>query len=389
VLMAIVFVSAKILEKDYHALAFVRAFAEAAMIGALADWFAVSALFRHPFGLPIPHTAIIPRNKDRIGASVADFLEHNFMTREVISEELRHIDFTGVAAHWLGQPQNSRAVAAQIVSGIPALLRMVEDEDVDRFMQGRIASALNRVRFAPLLAEILSVLVADGRHQALFDRTLQIVAHGLEQNKSRIREKIHERSPRWIPKSLDERFFLRLLEELHNVLEEMKSEESEWRARFQTLLEDWIAKLRTSPEVEAQIAAMIRATFAHPLFRDYTAQVWQDMRQRLLDDAVAADSRAVALLDQAISAFSVALAQDQAVRSKLNNWIAGFATHTIVAQRHTIAGLIRRVIQQWDADTVSRKFELYVGKDLQYIRINGTLVGGMVGLLLYVFSLAL
>lgn len=320
---------------------------------------------------------------------MAGFLEHNFMTQEVISAELQPIDFAGVATDWLAQPHNSQAVSRQLVSAVPVLLRMVEDDDVSRFLQGRIRSGMRQVKFAPLLAEVMTVLVADGRHQALFDRTLLIVAQGLEQNRGLIREKIHEKSPRWMPKVLDERFFVRLLDELHNVLEEMKSPDSEWRGRFQDFLEQWMIKLRTSPEVEEKLAAMLHDMFAHPLFVNYTEQVWRDVRQRMLDDIAAPDSKAVAVMDKALRAFSEALMQDVIVRTKLNTWIASFATQTIVAQRHVIADLIRRVIQQWDAETVSRKFELYVGKDLQYIRINGTVVGGMVGLLLYAFSLLL
>jgi uncharacterized membrane-anchored protein YjiN (DUF445 family) len=389
VLMAIVFVCAKVLEPTYGYLSFVRAFAEAAMVGALADWFAVSALFRRPFGLPIPHTAIIPTNKDRIGESLANFLEHNFMTYEVVSEELRHVDFAGAAAQWLSQPKHSRAVAAQVVSGIPAVLRMIEDEDVGRFMHTRMASALQNVRFAPFLAEIFSILIADRRHQLLFDHLIGLVAKGLEQNRPYIRQKIHEKSPRWIPKSIDERFFVRLVEEVQNVLDEMKSEDSEWRDRFQQAAEDWIEKLRTSPEYEEKIASLVTETLAHPLFRNYTDQVWQDVKRKLLADVTSEDSRAVAKLDQAIRAFSEALAGDAAVRGKLNDWIATFATRAIVEQRGVIANLVKRVIQKWDGETVSRKFELHVGKDLQYIRINGTLVGGMVGLLLHIISFAL
>ncbi|HWT72289.1 MAG TPA: DUF445 domain-containing protein [Oxalicibacterium sp.] len=389
VLMTIVFVLARLFEERYAGLDFVRAFAEAAMIGALADWFAVSALFRHPFGLPIPHTAIIPRNKDRIGASIANFLEHNFITHEVIDAELRRIDFTGVAAGWLRQPDNSRSVARQVVGSMPALLRMVDDEDVGRFLQGRAASALRRIRFAPLLGELLSILIAGGRHQQLFDQILRLAANGLEQNRAYIRQKIHEKSPRWIPKSIDERFFVRLMEEVHKVLEEMTAEDSEWRAHFQQALEDWVARLRSSPESEQKIAAIVNDTLAHPLFRGYIDQVWQDVRQRVLRDAEAEDSKAVALIEQGLRAFADALAQDETVRTKLNAWIAAFATQAVVAQRHTIADLVRRVIEQWDAETVSRKFELYVGKDLQYIRINGTLVGGTVGLLLHVLTLGL
>jgi uncharacterized membrane-anchored protein YjiN (DUF445 family) len=223
----------------------------------------------------------------------------------------------------------------------------------------------------------------------LFDQILRLAADGLEQNRAYIRQKIHEKSPRWIPKSVDERFFVRLMEEVHKVLEEMTAEDSEWRGHFQQALEDWVVRLRSSPESEQKIAAIIKDTLAHPLLRDYIDQVWQDVRQRILRDAEAEDSKAAALIEQGLRAFADALMQDQAVRTKLNAWIAAFATQAVVAQRHTIADLVRRVIEQWDAETVSRKFELYVGKDLQYIRINGTLVGGTVGLLLHVLTLGL
>jgi uncharacterized membrane-anchored protein YjiN (DUF445 family) len=389
VLMTVVFVLARLYESRYAGLEFIRAFAEAAMIGALADWFAVSALFRHPFGLPIPHTAIIPRNKDRIGASIANFLEHNFITHEVIDAELRRIDFTGVGAQWLRQPDNTGTVARQIVGSLPALLRMIDDEDVGRFLQGRAGSALQRLRFAPLLGELLSVLIAGGRHQQLFDHILRLAARALEQNRSYIRQKIHEKSPRWMPKSIDERFFVRLMEEVHKVLEEMSADDSEWRAHFQQALEDWVARLRASPEMEQKIAVFVADTLAQPMFRDYIDQVWQDVRQRILHDAEAEDSKAAALIAQGLRAFADALMQEETVRLKLNAWIAAFATQAVVAQRHTIADLVRRVIKQWDAETVSRKFELYVGKDLQYIRINGTLVGGAVGLLLHVLTLVM
>ena len=389
VLMAVVFVGARLLQPSYGYMSFVGAFAEAAMVGALADWFAVTALFRRPLGLPIPHTAIIPNNKDRIGESVGNFLEHNFMTPEVLGEELKQVDFAGAAATWLALPENSRAVSVQLVSGIPALFRMVEDKDVASFMQTAITGALKNMKFAPLAAEILSVLMADKRHQLLFDHFLRFAAKALEQNKPLIRQKIHERSPRWIPKVIDEKFFVKLVDELRNTLKEMKDENSEWRNRFELSAQQLIEKLKTSPEYEDRISAAISEILAHPLFRDYTDHVWHDARQRLLADATSDDSRVVAQLDQAIQIFSKALIEDAVVQDKLNQWIREFATEAISSRREAIADLFKRVIRKWDGETVSRKFELYVGKDLQYIRINGTLVGGLVGLALHGISLAL
>jgi uncharacterized membrane-anchored protein YjiN (DUF445 family) len=389
VLMAVIFVAARLLQARQPWLAYVAAFAEAAMVGALADWFAVTALFRAPMGLPIPHTAIIPRNKDRIGGSVANFLEHNFLTREVIAAELDAIDFAGVAAQWLATPANSRAVSVQIVRLVPAVLRMIEDDDVGRFLQTRAAGMLAGIRFGPFAADMISILIAEQHHQQFFDHLIGLAATTLDENRPLIRQKIHERSPRWIPKSVDERFFNNFVEEIDTFLEEMRQPDSAGRVRFRAAIDELIDKLRSSPEFEAKIADFIARSVQHPLFRSYGEEVWRDIKLRLLTDVRAEDSHALARIDQGLQALGHALEEDTAVRVKLNAWLSGFATEVLVARRTLIADLVRRVIQTWDAETVSRKFELYVGRDLQYIRINGTIVGGLVGLVLYVVSLAL
>ena len=388
-LMAVVFVAARLLQPRYPWLSFVVAFAEAAMVGALADWFAVTALFRHPLGLPIPHTAIVPANKDRIGSSVASFLEQNFLTREVLAEELRHIDFAGAAAQWLSEPGNSRDVALQITHGLPTMVRMVEDHDVGNFLQATLASGLKNVRFAPLLAEVFDVLIADRRHQLLFDHLIGMAANALERNQDTIRQKIHEASPRWMPRIIDEKLFDKIMTESHAILDEMRQEDSEWRERFHRSVEEFIGKLRSSPEYEARIVSVVDQTLQHPLFKSYTHTVWTNVRDRLLADADRPDSRIAAQLERALAGVGGALLRDPAVQDKLNGWIRQFAANAISSRRHLIAALVKRVIQKWDAETVSRKFESYVGRDLQYIRINGTLVGGLVGLLLHLVSMAL
>lgn len=389
VLMAFLFAAARVLQGTYPVLSFVAAFAEAAMVGALADWFAVTALFRAPLGLPIPHTAIIPRNKERIGESLADFLKHNFITQEVIREELRSVDFAGTVAAWLAQPENSRFVTRQFIAGVPTLLRMIEDEHVAQFMQSRARAALDNVQFAPLLAQILSLTVAGRHHQPLFDHMVHVMAQMVEKNSSYIRWKIDENSPRWLPKAVDDKFFSRLLDAIRSTLNEMREDDSEWRNRFQIAIEEFIERLRTSPEYEERIKSVVTQVLEHPLFRGYTNHLWHEVKLRLLTDATADDSQLVAKLSQAMHTFNEALLQDKAVRGKLNQWIRIIATDALVERREMIADLVTRVIRKWDAETVSRKFELHVGKDLQYIRINGTLVGGLVGLLLHTVSLAL
>ncbi|OWW22356.1 DUF445 domain-containing protein [Noviherbaspirillum denitrificans] len=386
VAMAFLFLVSRSLMPRYPYLSFVAAFAEAAMVGALADWFAVTALFRHPLGVPIPHTAIIPRNKDRIADSLSNFLEHNFITQEIIRAEMRPIDFAGAAAAWLSQPENSKAISRQIVRSVPTLLRVIEDEDVRQFMHGRLTSALAHAKFAPMVAEVLSVLVASNRHQALFNQLIEVAARALEHNKDYIRWKIHENSPRWLPKAIDEKFYHRLLDAVESTLNEMREEDSEWRLRFSNMAEDFIEQLRTSPVYEEKLDTMISEVLGHPITRDYMLHIWRDIKTRLEADIASPDSHIAARLDQGFRSFGNELLGDARVQRKLNQWIRIFATETIVARREMIADLVVRVIRKWDADTMSRKLELHVGKDLQYIRINGTLVGGLVGLVLHAIS---
>ncbi len=386
VAMALLFVASRSMEATWPALSFVTAFAEAAMVGALADWFAVTALFRSPFGLPIPHTAIIPRNKDRIGEGLSDFLEHNFMTQEIIREELRHFDFAGAAAGWLAEPGNSRTVSRQILGALPALTQVIEDEDVRMFIQNRLADIGKNVQLAPLAAELLTLLVSNRHHQALFDRMIEMAARGLEQNRDYIRWKVHENSPRWLPKAIDERLFRRLIEAVESTLAEMREEDSEWRMRFQHLVEDFIVQLRETPEFEARMHKALHEILSHPVVRDFSLDLWHDLKARLQAEARAEDSVLGARMDTALNALGRDLLRDERVRTKLNQWIRIRATEAIVARRETIADLVARVIRQWDAETMTRKLELQVGPDLQYIRINGTIVGGLVGLVLHALS---
>jgi uncharacterized membrane-anchored protein YjiN (DUF445 family) len=389
ILMTCVFIGSRLFQSKTPWLIHVAAFAEAAMVGALADWFAVTALFRAPLGLPIPHTAIIPRNKDRIGASIANFLEHNFLTPAVIAAELNAIDFSGVVANWLSIETNSRRIAMRLIGLLPAVLRIMEDQDVARFLQEQVRTQLGTIRFGPMAADVLTMLMTEQQHQQLFDHLIKLGAAALIQNRPLIRQKIHERSPRWMPKSIDERFFNRLLEELQNFLEEMAQPESQWRLRFSEAVLELVTKLRTSPDFEATIAAYIAEMVQHPAFSAYSAALWRNIKLRLITDARSEQSSGVAWFEKGLQSLGQALSQDQVVRTKLNHWLAQFATDIVIARRTLIADLVRRVIQTWDAQTVSRKFELYVGRDLQYIRINGTLVGGLVGLLLHFLSLML
>lgn len=381
--MALLLVLARRLEGAWPPWPYVAAFAEAAMVGGLADWFAVSALFRHPLGLPIPHTAIIPRNKERIGESIGNFLQYNFMTEQVLREELAGVDFATAAADWMAGKDNSDAVAAQLAHAVPAVLRALDDDKVRAFLCSALAGSLDGVKLGPALAELLNLLIAGRQHHLLLERMLGIVARALEQNRPYIRQKVHENSPRWLPRAIDEKLFERILEGVHNILIEIQGEDSEWRARFDQATHELVARLASSEEYESKLHAMLERSLTHAGFQQYLADVWAGIRARLLADTARADSHIAARAALALRALGAALQHDAAMRERINTWLRAVVADTIVERRDVIASVVWRVIRKWDAETVSRKFELQVGKDLQYIRINGTVVGGAVGVLLH------
>ncbi len=335
--MACVFIAARWLEPIHPLLGFVRAFAEAALVGGLADWFAVTALFRHPLGLPIPHTAILPSNRDRLADSVADFLLHNFLTRRVLAAEIGRYDLAGLAADWLADPARRQWLA------------------------GRAAAALgSELKLGPLLAEWLSVMLAQQKHQQLFDRAVSRALALLDEHHAEIYQKVSEKSPRWMPRRFNDEFYRRLMEGVAELLEQMLEPDSNARAYVEQAL---------------------RAQIAHLAAGDYDEQI----RHQL--DVAVQDGLLAGRLDAELASLAARLAQHGQARDRLNRWLQRQAIVLALRRRAQVVDLVRRVILGWDAQTLAARIEAHVGRDLQFIRINGTLVGGLVGVLLHSVSL--
>lgn len=365
---------------------FVAAFAEAAMVGALADWFAVTALFRHPLGLPIPHTGIIPNNKDRLADSIADFLENNFMTREVLSDELGQVDFAGIAVHWLVAPEHGRWLALRLLRIVLPSLVILDDPQIRAWLKESLQTGLAKVKLGPICAEFLSVLVADQKHQALFDQVILWAHRKLEQHQPFIRERVYQKMPRWLPRMIDEHLYQQLVEELADLLIEMEAADSSGRRHFDAEINMLINKLRNAPEMEKKLQDFVVQTVKNPLLLEYVDSIVRDIGQRMAVDLASPVSNLQTLMADMLIALAQALGRDAALRQRMNQALQELGANAIARQRNDIVGLIRRVVRKWDAETVSHKIELYVGRDLQYIRINGTLVGGLVGLLLHGFQ---
>lgn len=386
-LMTVIFIGARLAETSIPWLGYIRAFAEAAMVGALADWFAVTALFRHPLGIPIPHTAIIPRNKDRIGESLGTFVQSNFLSPEVLSEKIASWNIAGKISQWLADDSNSTMLANKITGTVPDILNALKDEDVNHFIETNITSRIRAIEIAPLAGNILTTLTADNKHQELFDAALRMAAEILDNNRQYIRDKIREESPWYVPEFVDNKVYEKIITKAEQTLMEVNADpHHELRRKFHVATQEFIEKLRTSPEYKERGEQLKEELLNHPIVRQYFDRVWTDIKNRIIDDVNDPNSSIRAQIQKTVAGFGRGLANDEAMRDKINMWIREAALTVISSRRAEIAAIISDTVRRWDANTVTRKMELQVGKDLQYIRINGTVVGGLVGLLIHLLS---
>lgn len=385
------YVVARIFEPRYAALGSARALAEAAMVGGVADWFAVTALFRHPLHLALPHTAIIPRNKDRIGENLAAFVETNFLAPDIIAHKLERIDFSIQFAHWLAVPERGRQIARWTLDFLPNLLAAIDDEDVRRFVHDNIARRVRDVDTPHLVGMIAQTLLEDGRHQAVVTELLEQLTQLFEEHKPLIRQRVRD-STAWLWKklSIDEKVSDNLIAVVDDTLRELSANpDHAWRRGFDQAIRNFVAQLRTSPEYLAKWEALKDRFIAHPGLKDYLATVWRELKAGIERDAASPHSYLEARIESAIAGVAKGLLEDDTMRERLNAWLLDTMLAVIDAQRHGIARLISDTVHHWDADTVTQKIELEVGRDLQFVRINGTVIGGIVGLALHTLDVLL
>ncbi|HEX6105186.1 MAG TPA: DUF445 family protein [Gemmatimonadales bacterium] len=384
VFMALVFVAAHLLEPGYPWLGYVRATAEAAMVGGVADWFAITALFRHPLGIPIPHTAIIPTRKDRIGRTLGNFVQHNFLTEQVLGAKLRDLAPSRRAAEWLRRPENSRAVARHVAAALRSASEVVKDEDVHALLERSIIEPLRQRPVAPLLARGLTLLTANDRHQQLLDRVIAGLARLIEDNEGLIRARIHEESPWWVPGFVDDRVHARVIAGIERTLLEVATDPSHpLRRQFDDLLTEWIVQLQESPAAMARADAVKQQIFDHPTSRQLSASIWGEVKRMLDRRADPEADQPPGALERGLTALADGALEDEALLAKMDGWIVAAVLRVVEQHRHEVGSLIAHTVGSWNPEETSHRLELVVGRDLQFVRINGTLVGGLVGLALY------
>jgi uncharacterized membrane-anchored protein YjiN (DUF445 family) len=390
-LVGAVYLIARMYEQHHWAIGYLRAFCEAALVGGLADWFAVSALFRHPLGIPLPHTAIIPTNKDRIGESLGQFVERNFLSYEVVTAKLAEIDFARHAAGWLADPLRSGPVAGQIARFLPRILDASADETIRRFVHHNLVEALRRIDVAPLAADLLETLTAQNRHQRLVDEIIAQARRFLDESELEIRMRVRDKTAwLWQKLGVDEAISDRLIRAAEEALAEISADpEHSWRQRFTDLVHDYVDELRCSPAYHARAERLKNDLLDHPLLAQYIGGVWDEARRRIRQDVSRTDSRIRAHLQAGLVHLGEGLMSEAAVRDALNAWLRHALTDLVEARRHEVAKLIAETVRRWDARTVSDRIERAIGRDLQYIRVNGTLIGGLVGVLIHALSVFL
>ncbi|MCW1382347.1 DUF445 domain-containing protein [Novosphingobium sp. KCTC 2891] len=392
VAMAGTFFLARHFETADPAWGYLRAFAEAAMVGGLADWFAVTALFRHPLGLPIPHTAIIPENKDRIADTMATFLQDNFLTPQVVARRLQALNAATLAGQFLANPRGSESRLRDGATSLVAdVLESLDQEKLGGIAKGALRGQIEKLDLAPLLGQLLGAMIADGRHMPLIESLIRKTAHTLEANEDMIRAMIHERANALVRFArLDERLANTILDGLYKLLAEtVVMPDHPLRVKIEDGLNQLAHDLVHDPEMRARVERMKGEVLANPAFAGWLDALWERGRARLLKAVREPEGVLSGQIGDSLGELGRALQHDARLQVLVNR----FARRTLVgvASRYggQIVRLVSETVRRWDARTVTDRIEGAVGRDLQFIRINGTVVGGLVGVAIHAVDVLL
>lgn len=385
--MVVLFLLARSFKETSVFFEIVVAFTEAAMVGALADWFAVVALFRHPLGLPIPHTAIIPKNKDRLGENLAHFVRDHFLSQEAIGAKLDALDITGLISRVLSDEQRTKDFASKFVDHFLLMVEQLDEKEVRAFGKHLIRQNLASFQFGPWVAKILEILIRNNRHHLLLNGGIRTVMEWLIKNESGLRTKMKEGNPWWVPGFIDDKILDMLLGKTKELLEEIRLRpDHEVKRHIDEAILEWIHILKESRVVDEKINSLTEKVFAHSSLITFLEETSQDLKTSVLKDLRDQDSTIRKQIEQGLFTLGRSLGENPAVREKINVWLCSSLLRLSSEYADTISSIISDTVRKWDAERTSRTIELYIGKDLQWIRINGTLVGGFVGLLLFVVS---
>lgn len=390
VLMAAVFLTARQFSGLHPAVGYIIAFSEAAMVGGLADWFAVTALFRHPLGIPIPHTAIIPENKNRIADAMAQFLRDNFLIPPVVARRLRSMNLAAAAGEWLADP--AKGGSSRLRDGSAELLAQVlESLDPDRLgnqVRGGLFRQIDKLEVSPLLGQMLNTTIADQRHMPVIDSLVRWAGLTLEDNEGLLREMIHRRANavlRWT--GLDETLANSVLDGLYKLLAEVIVDPHHpLRGKIEEGLAKLAQDLQNDPELRARVERMKGELVGNPAVSTWWQGVWERLRTGLLERLRRPAGDGSSQFAEALQELGRHLRDDPALQHQINRFARRTLVGIAVRYGDKIVQLVSETVKRWDGETISGRIEGAVGRDLQFIRVNGTLVGGLVGVVLHMID---
>ncbi len=381
VVMAVAFVVITVFGDDTGWTGYVQAAVAASLVGGVADWFAVTAVFRHPLGVPIPHTAVIVERKDKFGETLGAFVQENFLSSDAMTARLREAHLARRLGDWLADRAHAETVARHVADAAVQLADMLRDEDVQGMLHEQVRSGLENVPLAPLAGKVLRGATEEGRHQELFDAVLRGVGRSLDEHRETLRSRFEEESPWWVPTAIDHRIFDRLLDGLCSFFDSINADpDHELRARLDDWIEQLVERLEHSPEYRVRGEQLKGDLLDHPELRDWIGSLWIDAKAGLRSQAADPESELRQRLADAIVASGRQLRGDPALAAKVDDVIEWGVRYVGEHFHAEIAGLVSGTLARWDAEETSRKLEILLGPDLQFIRINGTVVGGLVGL---------
>jgi uncharacterized membrane-anchored protein YjiN (DUF445 family) len=338
--------------------------------------------------VPIPHTAIIPTNKDRIGRTLGRFVEVNFLTPEVLFRKLRQLQVGRRVANWLAAPATAGLVAHAITSALPNLIRSLRSRDLHDFLRRAFGEEFGNPDVAPFLAHAIRLLTASGEADVIFDRAIEVAIRWLGENRAQVDKLITEHSRWWIPRAIDRRIASAVMDGVTEVLAGLKNPESETRAKFRAALVGLITDLLNSPEQRQQVNDAARRLLAHPDTRAWLSSIWNQLCDAAVGDLTQPESRLSVALEKPISLVAQTLATDEIMQQRIDDAVERVA-HSLISWRTEIGSFIAEVVRNWDTRTLVERLELVVGSDLQYIRVNGTIVGACAGCLIFIATRAL
>ncbi|WP_258037050.1 MULTISPECIES: DUF445 domain-containing protein [unclassified Streptomyces] len=369
---------------------YVASAAEAGMVGALADWFAVTALFRHPLGIPIPHTAIIPTKKDQLGQSLGDFVGENFLSEQVVRDKLGSVRLSHRLGSWLARPENADRVTAELATALRGGLGVLRDADIQTIIGEAVTRRAGITEISPALGRLLERTVADGGHRAMVDLGCAKAHDWLIEHRESVMTAIEGGAPGWTPRFVDRRVGERVYRELLRFTTEMRDQpDHPARAALDRFLADLADQLQHNPATRERVERLKAELVRRPEVQDLIASTWASLRAMLL--TAAEDERSALRIRARAGVLSAGqrLETDERLRAKLDGWVSDAAVYVVNGYRGEITSLITDTVAAWDAEHTSRKIELHIGRDLQFIRLNGTIIGALAGLVIHAVTRAL